>query len=75
MGAMMFRQQKPRRVHAAAGDVGMHVNGASHHDMAGNVDFLIRLAIFGPVDDAPVFDPDVRNGVDVMNRIDDVSAT
>jgi hypothetical protein len=53
----------------------MHVDGAGHHDMAGNVDFLVRLAIFGPVDDAPVFDPDVRNGVDVMNRIDDVSAT
>jgi hypothetical protein len=43
--------------------------------MAGNVDFLIRLAIFGPLNNAPVLDPDVRNGVDVMNRIDDVSAT
>lgn len=74
MGAMMFGQKQPRRIHAAASYMRVHVNGASHDNMAGDVDFLINLSIVGLIDDAAILDPDVGDGVDIVNRVYDVAA-
>ncbi len=49
VGAMIFRQQKARRVHIAAGDVRMNVDRAGHHDLAGHVINRIGALALPPV--------------------------
>ena len=43
MRGVLFGQQQPRRVHIAAADMGMDVDGAGHDDAAGGVDGPVGL--------------------------------
>ena len=72
---MQLRQQQARRVHIAAGDVRVNVDGAGHDDMARAVDLLVGLAASRRRDDAAVLQPDVADAILARRRIDDMAAT
>ncbi len=74
MSAMRLGQQQPRGVHAAAGDMGMDVDGAGHDDMAGKVMRHVGLAPVRARDDAAVLEINVANGVGPVDGIDHMAA-
>ena len=53
--------------------MGMYVDRAGHHHMAGDVDFRVGPAALGG-DDASVPEPDVADAVPSGRRIDDMTA-
>ena len=73
-GPVLLGKHQPRRVHVAAGDVGMDVDGACHHDLAGKIVGLGGGAICRRVGDAIAVDPDVGDFVAAVLRIDDAAA-
>ena len=70
---MGFRQQQAGGVHVAAGDVGMDVDGAGHHDQAVAVDRLVGAA-FRRRNDDTALDEDVANLVATVRRVDDMAS-
>ena len=42
MVLMFFGEQQARGIHIAARDMGMNIDGARHHDLAGDVMHFIR---------------------------------
>src|SRR5262249_31368095 len=62
-------------VHVATGDVGVNVDGARHHDLAGCVVAVVGAGAVGRRrDDAAVTDPRVADLVPAVGRIDDAAA-
>ncbi len=54
MGRVLFGQKQARRVHVAATDMGVDVDGAGHDDATGGVDGRVRLPAGGSVDDLAI---------------------
>jgi hypothetical protein len=74
-GTLQLRHQQPRRIHVAAGDVGMNVDRARHHDLAGGIVGVVGPGIAGRrIDDAPVAEPDIADAVPPVGGIDDAAA-
>ena len=71
---VLFRQQQPRRVHIAAADMGMDVDGAGHDDAAGGVEGPVGSAAGGRLDDLLVAYPEVALAEAAVDRIDDLAA-
>ncbi len=55
--------------------MGVHVDGAGHDDLAGDVVDLVRRAAFRRGDDAAVLDEEIADAVAVVGRIDDAAAS
>src|SRR5262249_18589231 len=72
--AVQFRQQQTGVVHVVAGDVGVNVDGARHHDLAGRVVAVIGTGAVGRrSDDAAVTNPDVTNAISAIGRVNDAT--
>ncbi|ODA68784.1 hypothetical protein A7A08_00618 [Methyloligella halotolerans] len=69
-----FRHELTRQGDVGAGDVGMDVDAAGHHDLAGDIISLVGLAAAGVGDDAAVIDENVADRVSIIRRIDDAAA-
>ena len=54
--------------------MGVHVDGAGHNDLAGDVINFIRLAPLRRCNDAAVFDEDVALRVALIHRVNDTAA-
>ena len=75
MGAMLLGQHHPRDVDLAAADMAVHVDPAGHHDLAGELDHLVRPAVGRRRHDAAVLDPQIHHlAVDAVERIVDRAA-
>ena len=75
MGAMLFGQQQPSRVHVRARDMGMDVDAAGHHDQAALRRPSRRLGVASrPRHDLLVANPEVADFVAPVGRIDDAAA-
>ncbi len=74
MRAMVFREQQARRVHIAAGNVGMDVDRTGHDDLAGHVEHMIGRLALRRVDDTRIANPEVAHAVPSIGGIDDMAA-
>ncbi len=69
-----LRHQLAPEGDVGTGDMGVHVDGAGHDDLAADVVDLVGLAAFGLGDDAVVLDEEIADFVAVMDGIDDAAA-
>ncbi len=74
MGAVLFRQQQPRRVHVGAGDMRMDVDGARHDDAAARVEGLVGAPVRRRGDDAVALQPEIADLVAAVGGIEDAAA-
>ncbi len=73
-GVALFRLQQAAKGLVVAGNVGMDVDGAGHHDLAGNVMGFVGLATGRRLGNAAVADEKITDSVAAMSRIDDATA-
>ena len=74
MGRVVFGQKQPRRVHVAAADMRVDIDGAGHDDATGSVNGRVRLSAGGWVDDPAIRDPEIAHATAAADGIDDVAA-